>query len=90
MSMSHVGALRGRMARRAGPWHRGACAGRERYAAVSPQMGSQAMESSWEKPLHGNRTRCLIVEYGNGQRVPLLWTTMWCDQKASQVQGGLA
>ena len=43
-----------------------------------------------EKRLQGNRAGVLIVEYGSGRCVPLLCTTIGCDEMALQNQGEFA
>ena len=50
--------------------YRGATRGRFRH-----RMESHMMDLLWEKPLRGNRTGGLIVQYVNGQCVPLAWAT---------------
>jgi len=54
------------------------------------RMEATTVDLVGEKRLQGNRAGCLIVEYGSGRCVPLLWTTMWCDPMALQNQGEFA
>lgn len=62
------------------------------YGAGRLRRGREThtMDLSGEKRLHRNTAGGLIVEQGDGRRVPLQKMTIGCDAKALQVQGEFA